>query len=53
MPFPSQIGDIKSSYIGLTNQQLWNQFGVALGGELAPLNATPQPGIYGLVAPKA
>jgi hypothetical protein len=40
--FPSQL-------IGLTNQQLWNQYGLALGGALAPSGATTVTGLYGLL----
>jgi hypothetical protein len=44
---PAVIG---APVAGLTNQQLWSQYGIALGGALAT-GATTQPGIYGLVKP--
>jgi hypothetical protein len=51
VPFPGPISDIPTSYLGLTNEQLWTAFGVAVGGNLAPAGAVEVPGIYGLVAP--
>jgi hypothetical protein len=53
IPFPTATGSVPSQYIGLTNQQLWNLFGIAIGGEIAPANATTAPNIVGLVAPPA
>jgi hypothetical protein len=52
VPFPDFRSDIPSEYVGLSNQQLWNQFGVAIGGAIAPSNAITVPTIYGLIAPK-
>jgi hypothetical protein len=52
IPFPTARPDMPSQYIGLTNQQLWNQFGIALGGGVAPSNAVNVSGIIGLVAPR-
>ncbi|MEX0642042.1 MAG: G8 domain-containing protein, partial [Pirellulales bacterium] len=51
IPFPVARPDAPAAYIGLTNQQLWDQFGVALGGAIAPANAFTAPNINGLVAP--
>jgi hypothetical protein len=51
IPFPVARPDVPAAYIGLTNQQLWNQFGVALGGAIAPANTYIVPNIVGLVAP--
>jgi hypothetical protein len=51
VPFPSPISGLPSAYVGLTNQQLWDQYGVALGGAVAPLGATTVPPILGLIAP--
>jgi Ca2+-binding RTX toxin-like protein len=51
IPFPVPRSDMPSQYIGLTNQELWNQFGVALGGEIAPATAIAYPNIIGLVLP--
>jgi hypothetical protein len=65
VPYP--VGTRKpapAAFIGLTNQQLWNQFGLAMGGAVAPVNAsyyagsnglagdvTPLTGYYKLVSP--
>lgn len=51
IPFPVAEGSIPNQYIGLTNQQLWDQFGVAIGGEIAPADAVPVPNVVRLVAP--
>jgi hypothetical protein len=51
VPFPNPRPDMPAAYIGLTNQQLWDQFGVALGGAIAPSNAFTSPYINGLIAP--
>ena len=53
VPFPVPRADLPAAYVGLTNQQLWNQFGVALGGEIAPSNYTMAPSIIGLIGPPA
>jgi hypothetical protein len=42
---------VGSPVAGLTNQQNWNQFGIAIAGEIAPASATSRPGIVGLVNP--
>jgi hypothetical protein len=52
IPFPSPRADIPTNYVGLTNQQLWDLYGVALGGAIAPSNAISIPNIIGLVAPR-
>ena len=52
IPFPTVRADMPLQYIGLTNQQLWDRFGVALGGGIATSNAVTVPGIIGLVAPR-
>jgi hypothetical protein len=51
IPFPVQREDTPPGYVGLTNQQLWDQFGVAFGGAIAPGNAFTVPYIVGLIAP--
>jgi hypothetical protein len=51
VPFPSARADIPTQYVGLTNQQLFNLYGVAFGGAIAPVNAITMPNIIGLVAP--
>jgi hypothetical protein len=51
VPFPSPIPDLPAQYVGLTSQQLWNLYGTAVGGQLAPANVISVPGIIGLVSP--
>lgn len=51
VPFPLPISGLPPAYVGLTNQQLWNQHGVALGGAVAPLGSITVPQILGLIAP--
>jgi hypothetical protein len=51
IPFPTSRTDIPAQYVGLTNQQLWNLLGVALGGAIVPSNAVIVPNIAGLLAP--
>jgi hypothetical protein len=52
IPFsiPGEAG-VPAAYIGLTAQQLWNQYGLAVGGTLAPANAISIPGLLGLLGP--
>jgi len=51
VPFPSAIDGLPTEYVGLTNQQLWDQYGVALGGAVAPAGSYTVPEITGLIAP--
>jgi hypothetical protein len=51
IPFPTSRSDIPAQYVGLTNQQLWNLYGVMFGGAIVPSNAVTVPNIIGLVAP--
>jgi hypothetical protein len=44
-------GLIGSPAAGLTNQQNWNTYGIAIAGAVAPSNATTRSGIVGLVVP--
>jgi hypothetical protein len=53
VPFPAAMGDLPLKYVGLTNQQLWDRYGVALGGAIAPTDAVTMPLIEGLVVPKS
>ena len=53
IPFPSAMPNLPTAYIGLTSQQLWNQFGIAVGGTLAPASAVSVPSVVGLVGPAA
>ncbi|MFO0789890.1 MAG: G8 domain-containing protein [Pirellulales bacterium] len=49
VPFPTARPDANPAYIGLTNQQLWDRYGVALGGKIAPASAVPAAGLVGLL----
>lgn len=49
VPFPVARPDAPAAYIGLTNQQLWDQFGLTLGGAILPGNAFKIPTIEGWV----
>jgi hypothetical protein len=51
VPFPSPIVGLPIQYVGLTNQQLWTLYGVALGDAVAPAGAYTVPQIVGLIAP--
>jgi Ca2+-binding RTX toxin-like protein len=51
VPFPEPRPDIPPEYIGLTNQQLWDRYQVAIGGAIAPSNAITVPNIDGLISP--
>jgi hypothetical protein len=47
VPFPTARPDIPPHYIGLTNQQLWQWYGVALGGKVVPDDAVALPFVTG------
>jgi hypothetical protein len=49
--FWTPIEGLPIAYVGLTSQQLWDQYGVAVGGAIAPSDAYIVPGITGLVGP--
>jgi hypothetical protein len=51
IPFPKAGFSVPSEYVGKTNAQLWAEFQVAIGSELAPPDAVEVPGIVGLVGP--
>lgn len=51
VPFPVTEPQIPSQYVGLTNQQLFDQFGLIAEGEFAPSNAITVPTIRGLIDP--
>ena len=40
---------VPAKLIGLTNQQLWQQYGIAFAGAVAPSGATSSPRLYGLL----
>jgi hypothetical protein len=46
-----ELHQLGSPVAGLTNQQNWDLYGIALAGELAPATATTRQGIDGLVNP--
>jgi Ca2+-binding RTX toxin-like protein len=49
IPFPKSIPNLPNQYVGLTSQQLWNQYRVAVGGAVAPANTITVPSIVGLI----
>jgi hypothetical protein len=49
IPFPEARSDVPAQYVGKTNQEIWNLYGKALGGQLAPINAFTVPYITGLI----
>lgn len=49
--FPEPREDVPLEYVGLTNQQLWDQYGVAFGGAVAPSDAYTVPQVVGLIGP--
>jgi hypothetical protein len=51
VPFPTVRDDIPAAYVGLTNRQLWDVYGVALGGAIAPDDAYTTPHFVGLLGP--
>jgi Ca2+-binding RTX toxin-like protein len=51
VPFPVAEPQIPSQYVGLTSQQLFDQFGLIAGGTFAPSNALTLPSLKGLLAP--
>jgi hypothetical protein len=51
VPFPYARFDIPPEYVGLSNQELWDEHGVAIGNAIAPSNSITVPNIFGLIAP--
>jgi len=49
--FPQPYPGLPTEYIGLTNQELWDTYGVAIGGAVAPHDSTRVPNITGVVGP--
>jgi hypothetical protein len=47
VPFPNSRADVPASYVGLTNRELWDRFGKALGGEVAPADVYTLPYLSG------
>jgi hypothetical protein len=46
-------GSVPEELIGKTNRALWEQYGLAIAGTVAPADAKTQPRIHGLVGSKA
>jgi hypothetical protein len=42
-------GSVPKELIGKTNQEMWNRYGLAIGGALPPADARQEPRIHGLV----
>jgi hypothetical protein len=42
---------VPSALLDLTNQQLWNTYGLAIGGAVAPMNSVPDSRVNGIVGP--
>lgn len=53
VPYPVANSKVPNDYVGLTNQQLMDRFGIAVGGAIAPANAVQTPLIDGLTVPVA
>ena len=51
IPFPEQDETVPAEFVGKTNQELFDEFGQSLGGEIAPPDAIEVEGILGLVGP--
>jgi hypothetical protein len=49
VPFPMASAQVPAQFIGLTNAQLLQQFGVTPGGVIAPTGATTNPSTDGLI----
>src|SRR4029079_17583332 len=43
IPFPTARTGLPTAYVGLTNQQLWDIYGIAIGGAIAPSTAFTAP----------
>lgn len=48
---PAAAAFVPQALRNLTNQQLWDTYGLAIGGAVAPRNATPDPLVNGIVGP--
>lgn len=51
VPFPDTKGNPPAEWVGLTNQQLKDQFGLEYAGAVAPADAVQPAGVFGLMAP--
>jgi hypothetical protein len=52
VPWPEPADGVPTEYVGLSNQALWDRFGVALAGKLAPPNVSTLPLIRALAEPR-
>ncbi len=50
VPIAQSGPTIPQAYVGKTNQQLWDEFGIAFGGQIAPSKFMFPDGIHGIVA---
>jgi hypothetical protein len=50
IPFPEAEPQIPNGYVGLTTLQLRNQYGLTVGGGLAPVQTVTVPGLKGLLS---
>ncbi len=50
IPFPEAITGLPTAYVGLTQAELMDRFGIAVGGEIAPNSVEQEPGMLGLIA---
>lgn len=51
VPFPEPRPDVPPAYVGKTNQYLWDNYGMALSGAIAPRNTYTLPYISGGLIP--
>ncbi len=49
VPFPDPQEGLPDEYVGRTNQQLWDDYQIAVGGAVAPADAISDPQIRGLI----
>lgn len=50
VPFPVAIAGVPAQYIGLTQQQLHDRYGLAIAGEIAPGDAVTNATLTGLIS---
>src|SRR5436189_6180023 len=48
---PAAASWAPAALLNMTNQKLWDNYGLAIGGVIAPKNAIPDPLINGIVGP--
>jgi hypothetical protein len=49
----SAAGHVPAELLGKTNRELWDQYGLAIGGAVAPADATTDPRIHALIGKPA